>query len=781
MVPWPWLAAVCSLAILLSPARAQQSLLEEEPFDRITLNEQNDNAVLRIEPLPQSVRRRVSSLRPSDKLTVRLLDQPEKVYEIQWHSVAKLELFEQIVLAEASRLVGAGKLDEAYDYFHFLETRYPQLPGLSGAMEDYLYEEAKRAQRSQEYDLALAMLQELHARNPERPGLGKALGIATDKLVEAYLAEGDYASVRKLLRGLADWYPEEPVVAARAGQLKSEAAALLADARRAVQAGELQRAAELTRRVLRIWPQLPDARPLAESIHQRYPRVAVGVVTLAGEGPMNRLADWAARRSGRLLYRTLTEFTGPGPEGGTYDCPIGEKQVDTLEGRLIVQVRPDLRWADGTETLTGYDVSRRLLAMADPGDPAYHPGWADVFGGVTVRGVYRVSVELRTAHVRPDAMLQTVLIPYPAASRSAAGPPTNGPYILHSRTDRQATYLANPQYFAAVAAQPKEIVERRYARGTDAIRALQRGEIQVVDRLNPWDWKLLQSDESLQLKQYRLPLVHCLVPNLTNLLTRRRGFRRALVYGINRQAILEQLLDGAERPGCRVISGPFPPGVSFDDPIGYAYDEEIEPRGYEPRLAIALATLALKEVAADAARQGRKIEKMPSLVLGHPADEIARVACLSIQRQLKLVGIPIELRELEGPVPAALPAEVDLLYAELAAWEPVTDARPLLGPDGMSGGCSPYMNLALRRLAQADRWTEIREASGQVLHRGVRSELRKIHRIAHDDVAVVPLWQLTDCLACRKSLSGPGARPVTLYENVEQWRLAFEYPTDALR
>ena len=161
------------------------------------------------------------------------------------------------------------------------------------------------------------------------------------------------------------------------------------------------------------------------------------------------------------------------------------------------------------------------------------------------------------------------------------------------------------------------------------------------------------------------------------------------------------MLDGVKAPGCRVVSGPFPTGAGVNDPIGYASDETIEPRPYEPRLAIALAGVALKNLSAARKERNKEVEKMPRLVLAYPPDEVAQGACASIKRQLELLGIPVELQALEGPLPRRIPDQVDLLYAELAVWEPLVDARRLLGEDGLAGGCSPYMSLALRQLDRA--------------------------------------------------------------------------------
>ncbi len=764
LATWRFLAATALLLLLRAPSLAETPLYEEDPYDQITLDAHNDNAVLKVKPLGLPGYRLPAKPKPQDKLVVHLLDKPDAAFEVAWRSIVKVESFEQLVLDKANTLTAAGKFDEAYDYFQFLEQNRPNTPGLRPALEDCLYEEAKQSQRRQRYDEVLLLLKELHRRNPKRPGLDQAMGVATQELVRRYAEANDYFSLRVLLHGLATAFPSHPVVVQWESRLKEEAAALLAKTQAAADAGRLSEAAALSRRLASIWPQLPSARELAESIHRQYPRVAVGVATPAVDLTPNRLDDWAARRASRLICRTLTEFAGPGSEGGKYDCPVGEITTEELGRRLIVQIKPG-RTA-GTAGLTGLDISRRLLAMADPDDPAYRPDWADLLAAVSVRGIYGVEAELRHAHVRPEAMLQIVLTPH--VETLGPGQPSSAydPFQVTSRDERETVFAANAQYFAFAAGQPKEIVERRYASFAQAISALRQGDIQMLDRLNPWNLAAARGEKDLTVTAYAVPLVHCLIPNLRKPLTADRTFRRALAYGIHRQAILDQMLDGVKAPGCRVVSGPFPTGAGVNDPIGYASDETIEPRPYEPRLAIALAGVALKNLSAARKERNKEVEKMPRLVLAYPPDEVAQGACASIKRQLELLGIPVELQALEGPLPRRIPDQVDLLYAELAVWEPLVDARRLLGEDGLAGGCSPYMSLALRQLDRASDWSLARD------------RLRRIHRIVHEETAVVPLWQLTEHFAYHKSFKGIDPEPVSLYQNVEQWRPAFQYPTD---
>ena len=80
-------------------------LYEEEPYDRITLLKQYKNRVLKVEPLKLRGHRLPKYINPRSRLEVHLWDNPEKLYELRWSSIEKVELFEQMVLAKACRFV----------------------------------------------------------------------------------------------------------------------------------------------------------------------------------------------------------------------------------------------------------------------------------------------------------------------------------------------------------------------------------------------------------------------------------------------------------------------------------------------------------------------------------------------------------------------------------------------------------------------------------------------------------------------------------------------------
>ncbi len=819
-------------------------LYEQEPYDLITLTAANKNKVLKVEPLQLPNRRLPKDPRRSRKLEVRLWDDPESLYKLRWGAVAKIDLFEQLILKKAVELMQEGNREAAFDYLTYLKTSDPTLPGLDAALQDYLYREARLKQTKRQYRGALAMLRELHRLNPQHPQVAAALGIATDKLVEQYVAKKDYASARTLVAALAKRFPQQATVLKWNGRLKAEAQALLAASRQAFAAGDFRKADRGGRQIARIWPDLPGAKEHIAAINKKYPRIVVGVNTPTAVGQLSRplkkgataglsssegkklpentagqassgtqiglyqrpaslsggglSADWATRRCRRLFNRTLTEYEGTGPEGGIYRCPVGEMEISELDHSITLLLKPQIHWSQAVAgaknsfppqragTLTGADVARRLLAMADPADTSYSPTWAELLDSVSVTDVYRVRIDLTRAHVRPNALLQTVLPPY---STGRALPQRlnlcNGPYGVVARQKDEVVFVANKNYFAAGNNQPKEIVERVFQNDREMVRALGDGRIKLIDRVNPWDLNKVRSMTGVVVRPYAIPLLHCLIPNVQKPLLSQRIFRRSLIYGINRPAILDHLLGGKEVAGSGLISGPFLQGESYDDTLGYAYDATVEPRPYEPHLAIALAGVAVDMLAAAKAKKAaaagkeknadkKALEKdkkktdtkktIARLLLAHPPNEIARVACSHIKRQLDQVGIEITLRELPPGGVERVPQDADLLYAELPIWDPIVGARELLGENGPARGASPYMRLALEQLARATDW------------RQVRGKLRQIHRIAHNDVAVIPLWQLTDHFAHSQSLEGIGQGPVLLYQNVEQWHVVDTSP-----
>ena len=87
------IALACCLAAL-ALVRAQEQrlprLVEQAPYDVLTLDKSNDSKVLRVFPVNLPGRKLPEKPKPTDKLKVKLLDDGIE-YEVSWQHVARLE------------------------------------------------------------------------------------------------------------------------------------------------------------------------------------------------------------------------------------------------------------------------------------------------------------------------------------------------------------------------------------------------------------------------------------------------------------------------------------------------------------------------------------------------------------------------------------------------------------------------------------------------------------------------------------------------------------------
>jgi len=740
---------------------AGQRLIDREPFDRMTLDKVSENKVILLKPVPFPGRRVPVDPKPSEKLRVRLLEN-EQEYEIAWQHIEKFELFEQIVLAEANQLAAEGKFDESYANFTFLLDLYPGTEGLAESQQAYLYLSLVSAYKQQQYHEALGIAEELWSLNPEyragesAPPLKTVLGNIADKLIGTYVAKEDFRSARVLLSRLSRQYQaqDEPFAHRWREDLSARAATRRDEARAHMEAGRYIQANDACALMRTIWPDVAGGAALSAEVARRHPLVIVGVEHPALAFDARDLINPAARRVGRLVDRGLLEFAGPGPEGGKYVCPLGDVEP-TLDGREVrFSLRPDAGFS-------GYDLSRLLVRWARPGEPGFEPAWARTLAGVGVDNVTRVTARLKAPHVLPQALLQgsygqsSDSAP-PGGAEPAAG---NGPYVLFSQDGALTRFNVNERASRSPG-QLAEVAERLYTDPQRALLGLKRGEIDVLERVFPGDLPQVRSDPELAAASLAMPTSHVLLLRDKHPYVANRTFRRALVYGIDRQQILSQgLLRGQALPGCGLVSAPFPAPLGGGDSQAYAYDSLIEPRPYDPRLALTLRILSQTEVKSFFEKQQQQAPALSPISLGHPADEMSRIACRAIVRQWDAIGVKCKLTEF-APGVFNDDGQCDVVYVQAALWEPVVDAARLLGPEGVAPARSAFVQLTLRQIERAPNWQE------------ARGRFRQLHRLLHEDVTVIPLFQTHDYYAYRKSWLGLEASRVSLYENIAAWQQA---------
>lgn len=725
-------------------------LILQDPYDTLIIQDGGQQVELKTLPLDLPNRQVPSDPRPTDKLVLRPLDFPDNQYAVPWRLVKGVELYEDRLLRAAKDLTQQGRLNDAFSVFAFLYQHHPKTSGLDQAYVQYLSADVAEAFRAGQLDEALMLLQEVQRRSPQQAGLERALARVIDQVLERMFDRRQFQQIRHWLAEYQRRFGDAatPVVQAWQKRLSDHGANLLRQAAQLREQGKFSAAQRVGHQARACWPGTPGLDRLLSELIDQYPVVHVGVRQPAGQASTTALLDWAAQRLGALVAPPLVDVTGFGDEqeGASYQCPLGKADISSDRRQMAILLNQSAmqRW-------NAYQISRLLTdrakaSMADGTETLL----AESIGAVWPEGKDRVRVELRSAMLEGLAVLA---VPLPEASRYERQ--------AQEPSDEGLRYVLVDQASDA----PREIVEQTVGSDFEAIEKLRAGQVDVIDRLWPFEAASLAQQSPITVGTYRFPTQHWLLINRRQPLCERREFRRALVYGIDREAILRDVfLGGLQVEGCQVISGPCPSGLNPDDPIGYGYDREVAVRPYDPLLARTLVQVSRANLPDDLP-QGPAQQPVP-LVLACPADQAMQQACRQIQSYLRRVGIECQTRWLEPGQLMPPDDQWDLLYADLRVREPLSDLRRLFGFGGTIAHSGPYVRLAERQVAQAGDWNAARQA------------LRNLHRWAHDDVVVVPLWQIVDAFAYRDYVQGIDKQAVSLYQAVTQWRIRPPEPAE---
>ena len=753
-------AELLSFAESGKPEDPGLELLQEEAHDIIYFTEKAGGGWAKVQLLDFPGRKPPSS--PDGTLRISVLGYEDIEFVVKWKEIERIDLWEERLEKETDERIAKGDFVGAYPFLSVLIRDFPNRNGLRALRTGFLWQDAIARAKRGELGSTLAMLEELRNYAPEfqRSNVIKAMSGIADRYMASLLTDQKLDLAQQLMARLEKDYQNDrlPAVKKWRAKFREMATAKQKEATVAMNEERYREARQLARESIYLDPTLEGGEQLFREIHRRYPMVNVGVLQSATELEPTRIDNWAARRAGRLIYRTLFEIQGAGPEGGEYDFIFGEAEMspDRLGFDLLIdpaKLNPPLN------RIRGFYLADVIGDRARPTKPSYFSPWASAVKSIALDGPQQVSFKLNRPHVLPTCLLQ---VPVDGSwFGGKPGSPT-GDYVREKIKDDakliRYTLAGEPK----TPDQPREIVERRLASGSEGVSSLLQGEVDVLDQLFPADAVRLSKSKKIRVVNYPLPTVHMLVPCSDHPYLAERTFRRALVYGTNREDILAgELLEGLESEGCRVLSGPFPAGIELNDPLGYAYDQDLLPRNYEPPLAKLLIALNESQMKALAARNKEKVPELTPIRLAHPADNLSRVACEAISSQWELLGLKVELVEL--PVGQTFPGDdediADLVYVSAAVWEPVIDARRVLGPEGLAKSSDQLVGLGLRRIEEARNWREVRDG------------LVGLHFIAHHELPILPLWQMVDSYAYRRELIGVGRDIVSLYQNAEKWRL----------
>jgi peptide/nickel transport system substrate-binding protein len=774
------------------PATPSTDLLKVAPFDRITLV---DNTVVVIEPVsprplppydPKKERARQKAkdekakprpegnvFLPNQKNVPKPAEEKEEEVrsEIIIHSlhgdvrdfrvkrldIKRVEYFEDMVMAEADRLMRRRDFARAFEHLLAVRQRDPRWPGLDDHVNRFLYEEGSAALIDSDDDRGLRLLGELHARKPDYPALADKLATAYGGRLNKAFDVGVYVRARQILHDLEQLTPDHAIVRDSKQRFIKKAQGLLDEGLKKTGGERVDMLSE----ALRIWPALPGAAAAYEEAFAALPTLTVAVWDLP-----RPVAPWvlspATERVSRLLYLPVlaadSEAALQGNQSGQLAANVNKAD---LGRRFELKIRPGFTWSDGSRPVSAIDLVRALADRANPRCPGYNARWANLLQEIVAQDDSQVEVRLNRSFLRPETWLLGPIGPAHAAwdgwvtTPRGRLPVGDGPFEWQEGDSSAASYLARDTEGSAPALHVRRIREVRYPTPNQALAALLRGDVTMIEHVPPDRVPALSKMAEFQVGRYAHPMLHRIAIDGRNALLRNRTLRRGLSYAIDRKTLFEEtLLRGpADDLNC-LSNGPFPKG-SYADPPG------TKPLDYDPMLAKMLVAAARKEMGAGPIK----------LRFEYPSTPEARAVVPKIAEGWRKIDLEVETIERpESELEEALRSgrRFDLAYRSSRVIEPIWEAGPLLCPPydaapAASGLEAVASARILELLLRLERAPEVPSATGVVV---------TIARESHDELPVLPLWQLQDHFAWRKRLKGPSQESsLNLYQGIESWEI----------
>ena len=831
---------ILTLAIIgqAGTASAQVTpLYEQPPFDSLTLRPEFGGGTFKMLPLGFRNGLTPSPLPREGTLVVTFADEPDDKYEVEWRAIASIVTYHEAVFAELQQQLRRGAFDAAHGYFDYLFRNAPNFPGLQAAYESMLMTEARQYLRAGDTQNMTARFERLYAENNAHAELRQLWSSQIDTQLAALMQNENCDEMRAIINLFEEHYPNNEINKKWLAAIQQLAQSYVTRAKAGYTAKDYLAAYNGIENARRVFGDPNALQDVERSLKELCPRIVVAVSLVAsGEWPVagnhsqlatrNLQLTEATLRSRRLVQHTLVEYSGSGIDGGIYSNPLGMFS-ETQSGFEWV-LHDNLKWASDGQPITAFDLAETLECLCFPqhgADGSDHELMIEgLFREIDVIDSRTVALHLNREALFPESRLREPLqrsqsIAFIDVSHGDTDVPDvqrnwNGPYLLKSFEPRspeqnrhfdRAFYLrnVNDSYQAsdfvlqerdwitnpeARSPTPGILVEQTLPAGSDAMQLLLDGKIDLVEHVPPDRMAAYRLHNELVLGKYAAPRLHFLLPNRNKPGTSSRTFLRGMLYGLDRDWMLRQLLGDNASDGS-VISAPLPKRTKADDPFGYAYNTRISPRPYEPKLAVALAVTAYNQVKSrELKKEIQQAEQQPDadqqkaaeeseitaktrdlhgylalvpdeLVLACPPNDTARSACLMIQQQWRTVGIPVRIVEYRPDEQVGRGTDVDFWYVEMTMLEPCVDLELLFGNNGMVSNRSEYVELAMSRVRMARNWPEAIDA------------LENLHRIMYDETTVLPLWQISSHFAHRRKLTGVPAEVFRLYDQVEQWRL----------
>ena len=239
-------------------------------------------------------------------------------------------------------------------------------------------------------------------------------------------------------------------------------------------------------------------------------------------------------------------------------------QTSTDGKAITFTLRDDVLWSDGQPTTAADVLFTYQMAVHPQTAYAGRARFAEVDTALvldahTIRFVFKKNYPEALLDLQIPILPKHVLenVPPEALRQSAFNrqPVSNGPFLFKEwRANDRLVFEANPHYYGG---KPKleRVVFRIVPEETVLLSSLRTGEIDMLPYIAPNKLRELGPDANLQILRYPDRGYSFLAFNLKRPVFQDRRVREAIAKAIQRQNLIEVLLNGQGR----LIAGPIPP------------------------------------------------------------------------------------------------------------------------------------------------------------------------------------------------------------------------------
>jgi len=454
----------------------------------------------------------------------------------------------------------------------------------------------------------------------------------------------------------------------------------------------------------------------------------------------------------RLIFSSLFKYD----KEGKLEQDLAESWERSKDGlKYTVEVRDDAKWHDG-KPLTAGDVLFTLNLIKNP---QYGSSLRGNWEGITVEQTDENTLEFTikkpyvpflhnlTFGILPKHLWENISSDQFALTELNRKPVGSGPFaftklekdkngkVLSVSLERNINYYNTPPNY-------KEVSFKFYPSFEEIKEAYSSGEIEGVAYLEPGQAKEIQMEEGIEINALPTTRIFAIFFNQTkSILAAEKKMRKALNYATNKQALVDEALNGYGR----VVNTPLLPNMlGFDPEAGLKeYDKEkaIEMFKEEKwKMLDEEQRKDLKDEEKEKAlkyRYNKKQGKFLSLTLTLPNyPELLEVSDI-LKKQWEEVGVEVKIETLDTS--ETIQTRIQdrnyevLLFGEILQADP--DPTPFWHSSSKK---APGLNLALFSNTQVD---EILDSARQKENEEERAELYKnFQKVIDEEFPVIFLF-----------------------------------------